>query len=82
MIFDVNPAHSQEKIDGLAAEFSDAKLSSMKVEITDEVAVDAAVAETVKNFGMWKAYLLCYATPFEFHSVVSMTQEAPPLEAC
>ena len=52
MIFDVNPAHSHEKIDGLQAEFPEAKIRSLKVDITDDVAVGKAVTETADMLGM------------------------------
>jgi len=51
MIFDVNPTHAQEKIDGLQAEFPQAKIRALKVDITDDVAVGKAVAETADILG-------------------------------
>ncbi|KAI1465372.1 oxidoreductase [Daldinia caldariorum] len=51
MIFDMNPTEAQAKIDLLSSEFPDAKVRFLKVDITDEVGVDAAVSETIKQFG-------------------------------
>lgn len=60
MIFDVNPAQAQEKIDRLQAEFPGAKIGCRRVDITDEVAVEAAVTETAKVLGSVNI-LLCFA---------------------
>ncbi|GAP84420.1 putative gluconate 5-dehydrogenase [Rosellinia necatrix] len=51
MIFDVNPAETAAKVDVLTAEFPDADIRFLTVDITDEAAVDAAVAETVALLG-------------------------------
>jgi len=51
MVFDVSPSQAQDKIDGLQAEFPDAKVRSIKVDITDDIAVQEAVAETTFLLG-------------------------------
>ncbi|KAI1432779.1 oxidoreductase-like protein [Xylaria sp. CBS 124048] len=51
MIFDVNPAEAESKIEILRAEFPEASVRFLKVDITDEAAVDAAVSETARLLG-------------------------------
>lgn len=51
VIFDVNPAQSQAQIDGLRAKFPAARISALKVDVTDEVAVNAAMEATAKDLG-------------------------------
>lgn len=51
MIFDVNPAQSQAQIESLQAKFPQAKISALKVDVTDDVAVNAAMEETAKILG-------------------------------
>jgi len=60
MIFDVNPAQAQAKIDELRKEFPNAKIKSKKVDITDEIAVGKAVEETAELLGSVDI-LLCFA---------------------
>ncbi|KAI1803015.1 hypothetical protein F4811DRAFT_526759 [Daldinia bambusicola] len=50
MIFDMNPVEAQAKVDLLSSEFPGAKVRFLKVDITDEDGVNAAVAETIKQF--------------------------------
>ncbi|OTB02957.1 hypothetical protein M426DRAFT_74288 [Hypoxylon sp. CI-4A] len=51
MIFDVNPAEAQVRVKELEPEFSNTKIRFLKVDVTDEDAVNAAVAETVTQLG-------------------------------
>ncbi|KAI0544791.1 oxidoreductase-like protein [Xylaria curta] len=51
MIFDVNPTEAEAKVSMLRAEFPDISIQFLKVDITDEAAVDSAVAETVALLG-------------------------------
>lgn len=51
MIFDVNPANSQDEINKLQAKFPKAKIHTQKVDVTDEKAVDTAMEETTKILG-------------------------------
>lgn len=51
MIFDMNPTEAQAKVDLLSSEFPGAKIQFLKVDVTDEDGVDAAVGETIKLFG-------------------------------
>ncbi|KAI1164660.1 oxidoreductase-like protein [Nemania serpens] len=51
MVFDTNPSEAVARVCTLGAEFPDANIRFMKVDITDEAAVDAAVAETVAALG-------------------------------
>jgi len=60
MIFDINPAQAQGKIDDLQKEFPAVKIKSMKVDITDEVAVGKAVEDTAAILGSVDV-LLCFA---------------------
>ena len=60
MIFDVNPAQAQSKIDELQAEFPAAKIRAKTVDITDDVAVNKAVIETAEALGSVDI-LLCFA---------------------
>lgn len=60
MIFDVNPAHSQDKIDALQAKFPQAKISALKVDVTDDVAVNKAMEETAAILGSVDI-LVCFA---------------------
>lgn len=72
MIFDVNPAQAQEKIDELAAEFPTAKIKSKKVDITDDVAVNEAVVETAQLLGSVDI-LLCFAGVVGCTHAITMT---------
>ncbi|KAI0390768.1 oxidoreductase-like protein [Xylariaceae sp. FL0594] len=51
MIFDVNPAEAEAKVQALAGEFPQVSIRFLKVDITDEAEVDAAVSETVELLG-------------------------------
>jgi len=72
MIFDVNPAQAQEKIDGLQAEFPAAKIRSKEVDITDDVAVATAVVDTVETLGSVDI-LLCFAGVVGCTHAIEMT---------
>jgi len=72
MIFDVNPAQAREKIDELAAEFRTAKIKSKKVDITDDVAIGEAVAETAQLLGSVDI-LLCFAGVVGCTHAIDMT---------
>ncbi|KAL6413058.1 Sorbose reductase SOU1 [Ilyonectria robusta] len=51
MIFDVNPAQSQNEIDKMRSKFPQAKINALKVDVTDEQAVEEAVEETARVLG-------------------------------
>ncbi|KAI4867684.1 oxidoreductase [Hypoxylon rubiginosum] len=51
MIFDMNPTEGQAKVDILKSEFPGAKVQFLKVDVTDEDGVNAAVDETLKSLG-------------------------------
>ncbi|KAI1111045.1 oxidoreductase-like protein [Nemania sp. NC0429] len=51
MVFDANPTEAEVRVSVLKAEFPDANIRFLNVDITDEAAVDAAVAETVLLLG-------------------------------
>ncbi|KAI0412509.1 oxidoreductase-like protein [Xylaria grammica] len=51
MIFDVDPAEAEAKVSVLEKEFPDIRIRFLKVDITDEAAVDAAVTQTVSLLG-------------------------------
>ncbi|KAJ5092948.1 oxidoreductase [Penicillium angulare] len=51
MIFDVNPANSEKEIAQMQAKFPNVKISTQKVDVTDEEAVKVAMEETVKVLG-------------------------------
>ncbi|KAF7594626.1 hypothetical protein BBP40_008716 [Aspergillus hancockii] len=51
MILDTDPARSQREIDDLRAKFPNATVSALSVDVTDEVAVEAAVEETTRILG-------------------------------
>jgi NAD(P)-dependent dehydrogenase (short-subunit alcohol dehydrogenase family) len=51
MIFDLNPAEAEAKIEVLRTEFPDVPIRFLKVDITDEGAVDTAISETVRLLG-------------------------------
>ncbi|KAI1209315.1 NAD(P)-binding protein [Annulohypoxylon truncatum] len=51
MIFDMNPAEAQARVKALETEFPGAKIRFLKVDVTDEDGVNAAVDETVKLLG-------------------------------
>ncbi|KAF2972216.1 hypothetical protein GQX73_g1313 [Xylaria multiplex] len=51
MVFDVDPIEAEAKISILETEFPDVRIRFLKVDITDEAAVDTAVAQTVSLLG-------------------------------
>ncbi|KAI0377641.1 NAD(P)-binding protein [Hypomontagnella monticulosa] len=61
MIFDVNPAEAQTRIEALEKEFPTAKIFFTKVDVTDEDAVNAAVEKTIGLFGSHVNILLSFA---------------------
>jgi sorbose reductase len=72
MIFDMNPAQAQGKIDGLQAEFPSAKIRSRKVDITDGEAVVEAVIATAGELGSVDM-LLCFAGVVGCTHAIDMT---------
>ncbi|EKD13284.1 oxidoreductase, short chain dehydrogenase/reductase family [Drepanopeziza brunnea f. sp. 'multigermtubi' MB_m1] len=60
MIFDVNPAQAQAKVDLLQAEFPATKIKALEVDITDGEAVARAVQQTAEILGSVDI-LLCFA---------------------
>lgn len=59
MIFDIDPTTSQKEIDEMRSKFPNAKIATLKVDVTDEVAVDSAFSETTKLLGSVDV-LLCF----------------------
>lgn len=51
VIFDMDPVEGEAKVSLLETEFPDVRIRFLKVDITDEAAVDAAVAQTVSLLG-------------------------------
>ncbi|KAJ6095483.1 oxidoreductase [Penicillium sp. IBT 16267x] len=51
MIFDINPANAQKEIAQMQSKFPNAKISTQKVDVTDEEGVRVAMEETVKQLG-------------------------------
>jgi sorbose reductase len=72
MIFDINPAQAQSNIDELQEEFPAAKIRAKKVDITDDVAVNKAVAETAESLGSVDI-LLCFAGVVGCTHAIEMT---------
>jgi sorbose reductase len=72
MIFDVNPAQAQAKIDELEKEFPKSKIHSKKVDVTDDIAVAKAVEETAALLGAVDL-LLCFAGVVGCHHAIDMT---------
>jgi len=60
MIFDVNVSTAQKKINNLREQFPNAKIEARDVDVTDDVAVNAAVEETAQVMGSVDV-LLCFA---------------------
>ena len=56
-IFDLNPANAQKEIAAMQAKFPAAKIRSLAVDVTDEEAVEAAVAEAARELGPINALL-------------------------
>lgn len=59
MIFDINPDNSKKEIAQMQAKFPNAKILTQKVDITDEVAVQKAMEETVRVLGSIDS-LVCF----------------------
>lgn len=59
MILDANPANAQKEIQQMSVKFPDANITSMQVDVTDEVAMEAAMEETTKSLGSIDA-LFCF----------------------
>lgn len=72
MIFDVNPAQAQEKIEGLQKEFPNANIRSKKVDITDDEAVENAVDSSALELGSVDI-LLCFAGVVGCTHAINMT---------
>jgi sorbose reductase len=72
MIFDVNPIQAEAKIEELQEEFPAAIVGFSKVDITDEVAVEAAVVETARLLGSVDI-LLCFAGVVGCTHAIDMT---------
>jgi sorbose reductase len=72
MIFDVNPAQAKEKVDELKFEFPEARIETMKVDITDDVALEKAVEETAQMLGSIDV-LLCFAGVVGCTHAIEMT---------
>ncbi|KAI1309795.1 hypothetical protein F5Y03DRAFT_58118 [Xylaria venustula] len=60
MIFDMNPQSAQKEIDALRLKFPNAKITALKVDVTDEQAVNAAMGEAAQILGSVDA-LVCFA---------------------
>ena len=60
MIFDINPDQAEDKIRELRTEFPASTVCAKMVNITDEIAVTQAIAETVEELGSIDT-LLCFA---------------------
>ncbi|TAQ91144.1 hypothetical protein B7494_g496 [Chlorociboria aeruginascens] len=72
MIFDVNPAQAREKIENLQAEFPERKIRSMKVDVTDDIALADSVVKTAAELGSVDV-LLCFAGVVDCTHAVDMT---------
>lgn len=72
MIFDVDPAHGKSKIQALQDEFPTAKICFTKVDITDDIAVSAAIDDTTKTLGSVDI-LLCFAGVVNCTHAIDMT---------
>lgn len=59
MVFDANPSSAQKEIEQMRVRFPGAKIAAMKVDVTDEEAIDSAMEETTKLLGSINA-LLCF----------------------
>lgn len=57
MIFDLDPSGAQKEIAAMQAKFPAAKIRSLAVDVTNEDAVEAAVAETASELGPINALL-------------------------
>ncbi|KAL3418533.1 NADP-dependent mannitol dehydrogenase 2 [Phlyctema vagabunda] len=71
-IYDVNPASAQGAIDALAAEFPGARIRTTKIDITDEAALEHAVAATALELGSVDS-LLCFAGVVDCTHAIDMT---------
>ncbi|PYI00564.1 oxidoreductase [Aspergillus sclerotiicarbonarius CBS 121057] len=59
MIFDASPTNAQSKLNELQKKFPHAQIATMQVDVTDEVAVDAAMEATTRTLGSIDA-LVCF----------------------
>ncbi|RAL04027.1 oxidoreductase [Aspergillus ibericus CBS 121593] len=59
MILDANPTHAGTKITELQKKFPHAKITTLQVDVTDEVAVNAAMDTTTQTLGSIDA-LICF----------------------
>ncbi|OOF98224.1 hypothetical protein ASPCADRAFT_513786 [Aspergillus carbonarius ITEM 5010] len=59
MIFDANPTNAQAKINELQKRFPHVQIVTMQVDVTDEVAVEAAMEATTRTLGSIDA-LVCF----------------------
>jgi sorbose reductase len=72
MIFDINPQQIQSALTELTVDFPAAKIVARIVDITDEVAINEAVAETVELLGSVDI-LLCFAGVVACNHALEMT---------
>ncbi|KAF4630684.1 hypothetical protein G7Y89_g7463 [Cudoniella acicularis] len=72
MIFDVNPAEAEVKIEELQKEFPDAKIGFQKIDITNDLAVAKGVGETAKLLGSIDV-VLCFAGVVGCEHAIDMT---------
>jgi len=59
MIFDIDPSHAQDEISQLQRKFPNVKIDALKVDVTDEDGVNAAVEETARVLGSIDV-LICF----------------------
>lgn len=72
MIFDVNPAQAEAKVEELKADFPQAKIEAMQVDITDDIALESAVEKTASLLGSVDI-LLCFAGVVDCTHAIDMT---------
>ncbi|TVY55689.1 NADP-dependent mannitol dehydrogenase [Lachnellula cervina] len=72
VLFDVNPAQAQTKVEELEKEFPGAKIAFKQVDITDDVAVAKGVEEAASLLGSIDV-LLCFAGVVGCHHAIDMT---------
>lgn len=72
MIFDVNPAQGQIKVEELLKEYPDRKIAFLKVDIADDVALGKAVETTVQILGSVDI-LLCFAGVVDCQHAIDIT---------
>jgi len=71
MIFDLDPSQAQKQVDQLRSDFASTKILTKTVDVTDDVAVTEAVAETVLHLGSVDV-LLCFAGVVECTHAIDM----------